>query len=124
MTKFESYDLHSWTEKHHGPAHTVWGTLYKSDLPLLASSEDELKGALAVLDGKSSGIDDEGAVEGRHQAGHDPADAGHRTGQGRPHVNCELAKYVEAVAFSLGEDGGESFFTAKVVARTPTSPRN
>ena len=27
VTKFESYDLHSWTAKHHGQSRTVWGTL-------------------------------------------------------------------------------------------------
>ncbi len=117
VTKFESYDLHSWTEKHHGPARTVWGTLYKPDLLLFASSEDELKGALAVLDGKSPGIDDEARLKGDIKPGTILLMRATGLGKADLHVNCELAKYVEAARFSLGEDGGASFFTAKVVAK-------
>ena len=77
MTKFESYDLHSWTAKHHGQGRTVWGAFYKADRLVFASSMDELKGALAVLEGKSPGADDS-PPEGRRQAGHDVPAAGHR----------------------------------------------
>ena len=30
VVKFDAYDLHSWTEKHHGHARTVWAAAYKA----------------------------------------------------------------------------------------------
>ena len=117
MTKFESYDLHSWTDKHHGQTCTVWGTLYKSDRLVFASSEDELKGALAVLDGNSPGVGSDAPLRGNVKPGTILLMRATALGKADLHVNWALAKYLEAVRFSLGEDEGKSFFSARVVCK-------
>ena len=55
VVKVGSYDVHTWTHKGHGETRTVAGAFYKDDRLVLASSLDEIKAAINVLDGKASG---------------------------------------------------------------------
>ncbi len=116
VEKFGAYDLHSWTAKHHGKTRTVWGAFYKSDRLVFASGMDELKDALQVLEGKSPGAGDS-PLHGDVKPG--TTLLFRATGLRKFDLSkkCPFAKYVEAFRFSMGENDGKSFFSAKVVAK-------
>jgi Spy/CpxP family protein refolding chaperone len=116
VVKFEAYDLHSWTAKHHGKTRTVWGAFYKADRLVFASSMDELKGALQVLDGKSPGAG-ESPLHGDVRPGTTVLFRATGLRKAELPAKCPFAKYVEAFRFSMGEKEGKSFFSAKVVAK-------
>ena len=110
VVKFESYHLHSWTEKHHGHERTVWAAAYKSDGLVFASSDEYLKAALAVLDGKASAVAS-GPLAGRVRPG--TTILARATGIADAEVPCHspIAKQIRSLRFSMGEDSGQLFFS-------------
>jgi Spy/CpxP family protein refolding chaperone len=114
VTKFESYDLHSWTAKHHGHSRTVWGAFYKPDCLVFASGVDELKGALDVLEGKLPGADDS-PLKGDIKPGTTFLLRATGLSEAAAECKCQVAKYIRAVRVSTGENEGESFFSARVL---------
>jgi hypothetical protein len=113
VVKYGSYDVHTWTHKGHGETRTVAGTFYKDDRLVFASSLEELKAAIDVLDGKASGTGPAAPLN-------DPVPAGatvvlRATGLAGANLpgKCPIAKQVETLAIVMGEHDGKSFFEAK-----------
>ncbi len=114
VTKAGDYDIHSWTHKdpHHG-ARTVFGAFHGDNAVVFASSADELKAALDVLDGKGATMPEEGAkrippgtILGGWVSG---------LAEAQLPVKAPLAKQVNWHAFVLGENNGQSFFHSVTV---------
>jgi hypothetical protein len=115
VTKFGSYDLHSWTAKHHGHTRTVWGAFYKPDWLVFASSEGELKAALERLDGNGPELDKHSPLAGRVRPGATFLARAVGLAESDLPTRCVVAKQVESARVSMGEHEGESFFYAKIV---------
>ncbi len=118
VTKFGSYDLHTWTDKHHGPAHTVAGTFYKGDRLVFASSLDELKAALNVLDGKSPSVGSNSPLAGKVRPG--TTFLLRVSGLAEANLPCKapVVKQIESAHISVGESGGQSFLHARATMKT------
>ena len=83
---------------------------------MLASSMDELKGALRVLEGKSPGAGSS-PLKGEVKPG--TTLLFRATGLRKFDLSkkCPFAKYVEAFRFSMGENKGQLFFSARALAK-------
>ena len=114
-TKYGAYDLHSWTAK--GPHHTraVVGAIYKSERLVFASDIEELKAALDVLDGKAASLSSSSPLAGRLHAGTTFLFRATGLAEAKLPCKCPLAKQIESVRISMGEDNGQSFFRAKAI---------
>ena len=77
---------------------------------------EELKGALAVLDGKSPGVGSDTALgKGEIKLGTTFLLRATDLTEAAAQAKCAAAKYIEAVRISMGENEGESFFRAQVL---------
>ena len=115
VVKYGSYNLHSWTHK--GPHHagTVSGTSFAGDRLLLASSVEELKAALDVLDGKSPSLAADSPLAGKLHPGTTLLFRAIGLSTANLPGKCPLAKQMESVRIAVGEQSGQSFFRAKAV---------
>ncbi len=132
VEKFGSYDLHSWTETRHGHARTIWAAAYKNAAPgaglysefnalVFASSVEELKTALAVLDGKAPAVGN-GPLSGKVRPG--TMVLARATGLAEADLPCKspIAKQIRSLRFSMGEDNGQLFFTPRQGRRATSLP--
>ncbi len=120
VTEYGSFKLHSWTRKARGHTHTATGTIYKPDCLVFASSIEELKNALDVLEGKSASVgSDSPLADAATPAG--TILAIRATGLAGVELPCKspVVKQMESVRAVIGENDGRSFLQAKAVTTTP-----
>ena len=120
-TKYGSLDLHSWTDKGHGHGkpHAAAGTIYKPEYLVFSSSLDELKAAVDVLDGKSAAVASDSPLAGAVGPGTTVLARSASLAQAELPCKSPLAKQVESLQLSTGENEGKSFFDLKVLMANP-----
>lgn len=113
-TKHGAYELHSWTAKGPHHTHTVAGTIYKPECLVFASSVEELKAALDVLDGKAASLSSDSPLAGRLRPGTTFLFRATGLAAAKLPCKCPLGQQIDSVRISMGENDGKSFFRAKV----------
>ena len=119
VVKLGDIDVHSWTQSHQGHTKTVWGAFYKADYLLFASSLEEMKAAIAVLDGKAAALATSSPLAGSVQPG--TTLVARVTGLGAVNIpgRCPFAKLTEGFNIGMGENSGQSFLQFKGLMKTP-----
>lgn len=115
VTEDGSHRIHTWTETHRGKKRSAAGAIRGDDTLVLAKTADAVKAALAVLDGKSAGMAEDGPLRGKSFPG---AIALFRvTGVSSMKLPGDppLAKQVDSYRVTVGENDGKSFYRAHAV---------
>jgi hypothetical protein len=114
---YGSYELHTWTHKGwKKESRMVVGTFYKPNVMVFAGCDEIVKAALDVLDGKSAGITgSESPLAGRTLPG---SIFVARASAIDPKTRCPVLKQAESFRVALGENGGESFYRARLVMKS------
>lgn len=107
------HKISSWTKKHGEHSHTLASCWYGDDRLVIASSVDELRTALDVLDGKSAGVGDDSSLAGPVAPG--ATVLGRVSGVAEAELKCKnpVAKQTKSFRFVVGESNGKSYFRAR-----------
>ena len=119
VTKYGAYELHTWAIKHNGKTHPGAGAFHKSEGIVVASSVEELKAALDLIDGKGASLSSDSPLAGRVPAGTTVMARVAGIADAKLPGKCPLAKQTAAVRFSMGEHDGQSFFRARATMTNP-----
>lgn len=115
VTEAGAYKIHSWTHNDHGKAKPVSGAIRGDDMVVLAGCVDDVKSALAVLDGKAPAMADDGPLRGRTRPGvcllFRVVGIAEAKFPGEP----ALAKQTESYRFAIGENEGKVFYRSRAV---------
>ena len=108
-----SHKISSWTKKRGDHSHTIASAWFGDEHLVLASSVDELKAALDVLDGKAGSVGSDSGLAGEVPTG--TTVLMRVTGIAKAELPCKnpVAKQTESIRFVVGENQGESFFRAR-----------
>jgi len=111
-SEHNDHKISTWTKKHGKHSHTL-ATAWHGELLVLASSVDELKAALDVLDGKADSVGSDGALAGSAPAGTTVLMRATGIAEAKlPHKD-PVAKQTESFRFVVGENDGKSFFRVR-----------
>src|SRR5262249_19175222 len=94
--------------------HLGAGAYHKTEGIVIASSVEELKTALDLIDGKGESLSSDSPLAGRVPAGTTVMGRVSGISDAKLPGNCALAKQTKSVRFSTGEHDGQSFFRAQV----------
>jgi hypothetical protein len=107
------YKIHSWLHDDHGHKKPVAGAIQADDRLVLAGSVDEVKAALAVIDGKSSAMADDGPLRGRAVPGATAVFRVVGIYEAKLPGDPAMAKQMESYRFTMGEIDGKVFYRAR-----------
>ncbi len=112
-SEYGSHKISSWTIRRGEHSHALASAWFGDEHLVLASSVDELKAALDVLDGKAGSIGSDNPLAGRVPDG--TTLLLRVTGIATAELPCKnpAARQTESVRLVLGEHQGESFFRAR-----------
>ena len=115
VTDYQDHKLHSWTHKsrHSSKTHNVAAVFYGEEAIVLASSVDELKQAVDILEGESPSLTADSALAGNIPAGTTMLMRVEGVSGADLPDRCKLAKQTESFRFVTGEHEGESFYRAR-----------
>jgi hypothetical protein len=114
-TEHGDYKISSWSKKHGDKTCTVASAWHGDNQLVIASSADELKSALDVLDGKSAGIGSDSKLAGNVPAGTTVLMRVTGIAEAKLKHKDPVAKQTESFRFVVGENQGKSFFRARAV---------
>ena len=119
VTKYEAYELHSWTHKKGEKQHHATGAFFTPKVLVFGGSVEEVKAALDVLSGKSPCLAGKSsALDGDIAPGttflHRAIDVGATT-------KCPVLKQAQSYRTCMGESNGQSFFRARFIMNTTES---
>lgn len=117
VTEYGKHKLHSWSRKsrHSGKTHNLAAVFYGEDAVVLASSVDELKQAVDVLEGKSPSVKPDAPLGGNIPAGTTMLMRVEGISDAELPDKCKLAKQIKSFRFVTGEHEGESFYRSRSV---------
>jgi hypothetical protein len=115
VTDHRGHKLHSWTHKsrHSSKTHNVAAVFYGEDAVVLASSVDELKQAVDVLEGEAPSLTPDSALAGNIPAGTTMLMRVEGVSDADLPEKCKVARQTKSFRFVTGEHDGESFFRAR-----------
>jgi hypothetical protein len=109
------YKIHSWTMNDHGRSRPAAGAFRDDDLLVLSGSVDEVKAALAVLDGKAPAITEEGPLRGRIPPGTCALFRVTGIAEAKLPGKPALASQMESYRATIGENDGKVFYRARAI---------
>ena len=117
ITEHGKHKLHSWSHKsrHSDKTHNLAAVFYGEDAVVLASSVDELKHAVDVLEGKSPSVKPDAPLGGNIPAGTTMLMRVEGVSDADLPDKCKLAKQTKSFRFVTGEHDGESFYRSRSV---------
>ena len=110
-----AYKIHSWIHNDHGKSKPVSGAIRGDDLVVLAGCVDDVKAALAVLDGKAPAMADDGPLRGRTWPGACLLFRVVGISEAKLPGEPPLAKQTESYRFAIGENDGKVFYRSRAV---------
>jgi len=115
IADYRDHKLHSWTHtpRHGSETHTVAAAFYGNEWIVLASSVDELKQAVDVLDGKQPSLTRDSALAGTVPAGSTMLMRFEGVSTAKLPDKCKVAKQTQSFRFVTGEHEGTSFYRAR-----------
>jgi hypothetical protein len=115
VTAHGDHQLHCWTHKsrHSSKTRTVAGAFYGDETIVMASSVDELKLAVDVLDGKAPSLTEHSALAGNVPPGTTMLMRVEGVSEADLPDKCKLAKQTKSFRFVTGEHDGESFYRSR-----------
>ena len=114
-TSYGSHELHSWTHKDKRGERPVTGAFYKDKAIVFSGSQNEVKAALDVLDGKKPALTCE-VLAAEAPAG--TTLIARAVGIAKVPAAPKLAREIDSVSVITGENDGQSFLQVKVVAKS------
>lgn len=119
MAVEDGYEIHRFAQKDRGHVRPLAGAFWKEDVFVFGQTADEVKLSLAVLDGKKPALSGRGPLLA---AAVPPGTilVARMIGVGDSLlVESPLLMQTEQIDFVCGENGGECFIHAKLLARSP-----
>jgi hypothetical protein len=115
VADYRDHKLHCWTHKsrHSSKTRNVAAVFYGEEAIVLASSVDELKQAVDVLEGKSPSLAADSALAGNIPAGTTMLMRVEGVSDANLPDKCKVAKQTKSFRFVTGEYDGESFYRAR-----------
>ncbi len=119
-TVHDDYTIQSWTPKYRDRALTIACAFRGREQLLLASSVEDVKGSLDVLDGKAPGLNEDASLGGNIPVG--TAFLVRAEGPAEPKRPGEApSKPIGSFRMVMGESDGQSFWRARVTMADPES---
>ncbi len=117
VTEYRKHKLHNWTHKsrHGSKTHNVAAAFYGEEAVVLASSVNELKQAIDVLDGKSPSLKPDSPMGGNIPTGTTMLMRVEGVSDADLPDKCKMAKQTKSFRFVTGEHEGESFYRSRAV---------
>ena len=112
------HTLHSWTHNRGRHSRPVVGAFHKDDVMVFARTEEGVKSALDVLDGRRAAVTGDAALAGRVRPG---AIVVARATAVDPDTKCPVLKQGRAFRVALGEHEGKSFYRARLEMVSPAA---
>jgi hypothetical protein len=113
MAEHGDYKISVFNKKHGDKEHTLAASWYGTEHLVMASSVDELKAALDVLDGKSSSVGDDSALAGPIAKGTTVMMRATGIKDCDCVKHCPIGSRTESFRFVVGENDGKSFFRSR-----------
>lgn len=122
VADYRDHKLHSWTHKprHGSESNTVAAAFHGDQWVVLASSVDELKQAVDVLEGKQPSLTGDSPLSGNIPAGTTMLMRLEGVSTAKLPEKCKVAKQTQSFRFVAGEHEGMSFYRARAVMTNET----
>ncbi len=115
VTEDGGYRIHTWTENRRGKKRPAAGAIRGDDTIVFAKTAEVVKAALAVLDGKSAGMADDGPLRGKSFPGAIALFRVVGVSEAKLPGDPPLARQIASYRFTVGENDGKCYYRGHAV---------